>query len=87
MHHIKPVITMQNGKQRMGKGFSPDEIKQAGLNYGEARKLCLPVDFKRRTAHEENINNLKSHKEKAQTEAKPRPKLEKPAESKKKPKS
>jgi ribosomal protein L13E len=87
MHHIKPVVTKQDGKQRLGKGFSPDEIKQAGLNRGEARKLGIPVDFKRKTAHEKNINALKSHKEKNPIPAKPKLKLEKPAESKKKPKS
>jgi len=80
---------MQNGKQRMGKGFSPDEIKQAGINATDARKLGIPIDRKRKTAHQENINTLKAHAEKAKAEAKPKPepKPEKPAESKKKPKS
>jgi ribosomal protein L13E len=61
MHHIKPIITLGNGKQREGKGFSPDEIKEAGLNAGDARRLCLPVDRKRKTCHDENIANIKSH--------------------------
>jgi ribosomal protein L13E len=87
IHHIKPVVTMQKGKKRAGKGFSPDEIKQAGLNLADARKLKIPIDFKRKTAHEENINCIKTHKEKVLVEAKPEPKPEKPAESKKKPKS
>lgn len=85
MHHIKPVITKQDGKQRAGRGFSPDEIKEAGLNYGEARELSIPVDFKRKTSHEENVNTLKAHAEKNKAEAKP--KAEKPVESKKKPKN
>lgn len=85
MHHIKPVITKQDGKQRAGRGFSPDEIKEAGLNYGEARELSIPVDFKRKTSHEENIKTLKAHAEKTKAEAKP--KAEKPVESKKKPKN
>ena len=38
MHHIKPIITKQNGKQRQGKGFSPDELKEAGVNKQEAQK-------------------------------------------------
>jgi len=87
MHHIKPVITKQDGKQRAGRGFSPDEIKEAGLNYGEARELSIPVDFKRKTSHEENIKILKAHTEKAKTEAKTKSKTEKPAVSKKKPKN
>jgi large subunit ribosomal protein L13e len=87
MHHIKPFIMMANGKKRLGKGFSPDEIKQAGINRAEARKLGIPVDFKRKTAHEENVNNLKAHKEKNPIIAKPKPPAEEPAENKKKSKS
>jgi len=61
MHHIKPQIIKPNGNIRPGKGFSPDEISKAGLNAGEARKLCIPIDYKRKSCHEENIANLKSH--------------------------
>jgi ribosomal protein L13E len=71
MHHIKPAITAQSGKKRLGKGFSPDELKEAGLNAGDARNLKIPVDRKRRSSHEENIEALKSHYEKAQA-AKPK---------------
>ena len=70
MHHIKPAITAQSGKARQGKGFSPDELKEAGLNAGDARNLKIPVDRKRRSSHEENIEALKSYYEKAQA-AKP----------------
>jgi ribosomal protein L13E len=65
MHHIKAMITAQSGKERPGKGFSPDELKEAGLTTGDARKLKVPVDRKRKTSHEENITALKSHYEKA----------------------
>jgi ribosomal protein L13E len=71
MHHIKPVVFSQTGKQRQGRGFSPDEIKEAGLNNGDVRRLGIPVDRKRRTSREENIAVLKAHTEKAQT-AKPK---------------
>ena len=64
MHHIKPIIIKQNGKQRTGKGFSPDEIKEAGLDAGSARKLRISIDRKRKTSHEENIKTLKAHSEK-----------------------
>ncbi len=81
MHHIKAAITAQSGKPRAGKGFSPDELKEAGLNAGDARALKIPVDRKRKTSHEKNIEALKSHYEKAQT-AKPKiataPKEKKP---------
>lgn len=65
MHHIKPKITAQSGKERQGKGFSPDEIKEAGLTNADARNLKIPIDRKRKTSHEENIEALKAHYEKA----------------------
>lgn len=78
---------MANGKQRNGKGFSPDEVKEAGLNRADARRLKIPIDYKRKSAHEENINTLKSHKEKAPASPKPKPVIEKIVEKKKKSKS
>ena len=72
MHHIRPVIISQTGKHRPGKGFSPDEIKEAGLDAGSARKLGVPVDRKRKTSREENVAALKACSEKAQV-AKPKP--------------
>jgi ribosomal protein L13E len=87
MHHIKPKIFKPDGKQRSGRGFSPDEISKAGLNSTEAAKLGLPVDFRRKTAHDENVEAVKAYVEKAKAEAKPKPKPKPKAESKKKPKS
>ncbi len=87
MHHIQPMIIMQNGKQRVGKGFSPDEVKKAGLTRADAKALRISIDTKRKSAHEENINTIKSHWEKHQAEAKLKPVTAKPVESKKKSKS
>ncbi len=84
MHHIKPMITAQSGKRRQGKGFSPDEIKEAGLNAGDARQLKIPVDRKRRTSHEDNIEALKAHMEKTPVKAAPKPAV---AKKEKKPKN
>jgi large subunit ribosomal protein L13e len=64
MHHIKPIITAQTGKRRLGKGFSPDEVREAGLDAGSARKLGIPIDWKRKSSHEENIESLKAHADK-----------------------
>lgn len=72
MHHIKPIIIKPNGNQRPGKGFSPDEIKEAGLNAADARRLRISIDRRRKTCHDENIANLKSHLKDAP--AKPKPK-------------
>ena len=87
MHHIKPLISMKNGKQRQGKGFSPDEVKQAGLKLADAKTLCIPVDLKRKTAHQDNITNIKTHWEKHQAEAQAQPQPIKPVGSKKKAKN
>lgn len=75
MHHVKPAVTSQTGKRRLGRGFSPDELKEAGLTAADARTLRLPVDRKRRTSHEENVDALKAHLEKPK--AKPKAKAEK----------
>ena len=85
MHHIKPKILNPKGKQRSGRGFSRNEIEKAGLNATEASKAGLPVDFRRKTAHEENVEVVKAYMEKVKAEAKPKSKSK--AKSKKKPKS
>ena len=86
MHHIKPLIIKPDKTKRQGKGFSPDEIKQAGMNAAEAKKLGIPVDWKRKTCHEENVEALKSHKPKLQAASKHKS-AAKPKASKKKSKS
>ncbi|MCW4009933.1 MAG: ribosomal protein L13e [Candidatus Bathyarchaeota archaeon] len=69
MHHIKPIITAQTGKKRPGRGFSPDEIKEAGLDAGSARKLSIPIDRKRKSSHEANVECLKAHMKNAPAKA------------------
>jgi ribosomal protein L13E len=89
MHHIKPKILKQDGKQRKGKGFSSGELKKAGLDKTEARKIGLPVDQRRATAHDENVEVIKAYAEKKKAEAKPKPEPKPKTEpqAKKKPKS
>jgi ribosomal protein L13E len=45
---IKPIIFKKGGKKRCGKGFSR-----------EAVKLSIPIDSRRKTIHEENVNTIK----------------------------
>ncbi len=71
MHHIKPRISKADGRQRVGKGFSREELKKAGINLQEARRIELPIDFRRRTAHDENVEKVKTYA--AQEKAKPKP--------------
>jgi ribosomal protein L13E len=74
MRHTKPKITKPDGEQRSGRGFSPDEIKKAGLTRAEARKMALPVDNRRKTAHEENVEAIKEYTRKAKAVIKTKPK-------------
>ena len=85
MHHIVAVITKQNGKTKPSKGFSLNELKGAGLTLQDAKKLSIPLDIKRKSTHEENVQTLKSHVEKAKTEAAAKPK-EPEAKAEEKPK-
>ncbi len=73
MHDIKVVITKHNKKHNLGKGFSPTELKNAGVNRQQARKIGLPVDIKRKSAHEENVACIKELVEKAKAEAAAKP--------------
>ena len=72
MHHIRPRILKQDEKQRSGRGFSTEELKNAGLNFAEARRMGLPADLRRKTMHEENVEALKAYAEKKRAEAKPK---------------
>ena len=74
MHHIKAVITKQNGKKSLGRGFSLTELKQACLNKQEAKKIGIPLDIKRKSFHDENVATLKAHAEKAKAEVSAKPK-------------
>ena len=42
-----------------GRGFSRDELKEAGLDFRQALKLHLRVDTRRKTKHDENVKALK----------------------------
>jgi large subunit ribosomal protein L13e len=74
MDRVKPKILKQNGKQRSGRGFSPEELKKAGLKPTEAARLGLPTDRRRKTAHDENVEVVKAYVEKKKAEAKLEPK-------------
>ena len=83
MHHIKPKIHRTDGKERNGRGFSLEELKKAGLNKSEAIKLEIPVDKRRKTAHDQNVQKIKSYakKKKPETKPKPQPKTKKKAKN------
>ncbi|MCW3984596.1 MAG: ribosomal protein L13e [Candidatus Bathyarchaeota archaeon] len=65
MHHIKPTIVSQKGKQKQGKGFSINELKAAGISKQQAQRAGLPVDVRRKSEHEENVAAIKAHAKKS----------------------
>jgi len=64
MHHIKPTVKNRYGKQKQGKGFSINELKAAGINKQQAKQAKLPVDVRRRSSHDENVEAIKVHAKK-----------------------
>jgi ribosomal protein L13E len=71
MRHIKPQILKPDERKRVGRAFSREELKKAGVNLQEARRIELPIDFRRRTAHDENVEAIKAYA--AKERAKPKP--------------
>jgi len=54
------AIVKRKRRIRVGKGFSGDELKAVGLSVKQALKMGIPVDVRRSTMHEENVETLKS---------------------------
>ena len=56
------VIRMVGGKHvtRKGRGFSPGELKQAGVLRSTAVTLGVMLDLRRSTVHPENVQTLKA---------------------------
>jgi ribosomal protein L13E len=80
MPSIKPKVFKEPDKQRLGKGFSKEELTKAGTSLREAAKMKIPVDPRRRTAHEINIQTAKEFVKAKRSEArlKRKPKKTKP---------
>ena len=63
----KPRLIKYGGAdpgKRIGRGFSKGELEAIGLTFKEALKLGIPIDRRRRTTHEWNIEILKEYLEK-----------------------
>jgi large subunit ribosomal protein L13e len=58
---IPAVVFKKDGKSKEGRGFSKEELREAALDFKKALKLGIPVDSKRRTLHEENVEALKEY--------------------------
>ena len=53
--------SMGTRRWRKGRGFSIKEIREAGLTLHKAKMLDLPIDKRRKTLHDWNVNLLRSH--------------------------
>jgi large subunit ribosomal protein L13e len=65
VRYISPIVESGN-KIREGKGFSLTELKAVELSLGKAKMMGIPVDSKRKSSHEENIETLKEFLKEAQ---------------------
>jgi len=74
MTSIKSIIFKKGGKKRCGKGFSREELKKARLSLREALNLSIPIDSRRKTFHEENVNAIKGFLKSKKKESKPKKK-------------
>lgn len=56
------VVRMVGGKHktRKGRGFSPNELKQAGIPLSQAVSLGLMTDLRRSSTHQQNVDALKA---------------------------
>ena len=61
---ISPIVE-SGDRVREGKGFSLGELEAVELTAGNAKAMGIPVDTKRGTSHDENIETLKEFLEEA----------------------
>ena len=54
------AVVKRKRKTRKGKGFSREELREVGLSFSEALKRKIPIDTRRSTKHEENVEILKT---------------------------
>lgn len=71
MHHVKPEVFKVDGR-RSGRGFSLEELKQAGLDRADAKRFRIPVDGRRRTVHDRNVEAVRAFAEKVKAAEKPK---------------
>ena len=84
LEKLRPIVRGQtnryNKRQRVGRGFTLEEIKAAGLGVAFARSIGIAVDHRRKNksveAFQINVQRLKAYKERLvlfpRTEGKPK---------------
>lgn len=59
----RPIVThVHRGKPRVreGRGFSLAELRSAGVSLDQARTLKIPIDLRRKTAYESNVEVVRT---------------------------
>ena len=56
--NVQPVVYRKR-RVRRGRGFSREELKALNLTLKKALRLGIPIDPRRRSRHEENIEALR----------------------------
>ena len=56
------AVIKKGRKSRKGRGFSSHELKEAGLSFLQALELCIPIDPKRSTKYDENVDAIKAYR-------------------------
>ncbi len=56
------AVVKKGRKTRKGRGFSSYELKEAGLSIQKALELGIPIDPKRSTRYDENVDALKAYR-------------------------
>jgi len=57
------AVVWRKTKERKARGFSRAELKEVDLSLKDALKLGIPIDKRRRTKHEENVETLRKNLE------------------------
>ena len=55
-----PRVMSSRGGWRTGRGFSSNELQNAGLTIKEAANRSIPIDRRRRTSHRANVEAIRS---------------------------
>jgi len=58
---IQSTVQKKGGETKAGRGFSRDELTEAGLDPKKALRLGISIDLRRKTKHKENVKTLKQH--------------------------
>jgi large subunit ribosomal protein L13e len=77
MSLTRPATRKKSGGTREGRGFSRGELKKVGVSPRHALRAGLPIDLRRRTVHEENLELLTQRLERVAAPKTRRPKPKK----------